>query len=606
MDKVKKLLHYMKGNRTLYVLAIVSIAAETALWLAQPLVIRYTVDSVIGGRPMEGPAVLVRLVEMAGGTTVITRNLWICGIALIMLTMVRGVFLYFKGTLSAKASESTAKRIRDSLYGHLHLLTYDYHVKAETGDLIQRCTSDVETVRRFLSSQFVEMGRAVFLVLLTGVIMFRINTRMAMLSMIVIPGIFAFAYLFFKKVQTAFQKSDEAEGRLSNVLQESLTGIRVVRAFARQHFEIEKFEEKNAQYSDLTMKVIKLLAWYWAVSDFFSLLQIAAVLVFGAFFAVRGVITMGTFLMFFNYVGRLLWPVRQMGRILTEMGKTSVSLGRIQNIFDQDPEPMMDTGEEPEIRGAVKFENVGFEYEPGKPIIKGISFEVNAGETIAILGPTGSGKSTLMHLIPRLYECTTGKVTIDGRDVRDINKRWLRRNVGIVLQEPFLYSKTIRDNIGITLQEMDPEQVEAVSKVASLHDTVLEFDKEYETLVGEQGVTLSGGQRQRVAIARTLIKDAPVLILDDSLSAVDTETDSAIRKSLAKKGRRVTTFIIAHRLTTLAEADRILVLDDGRLVQQGTHEELLSRDGLYKRIWDIQNDLEAELAGEMALDGRYA
>lgn len=570
-------------------------ALATLFTLAGPLVIRATIDSVIGGKTLAAPGWVARLVADLGGTSTLAENLWICGIALLLLTLASGIFLHLRGRWSAIASENTARRLRETLYDHLQRLPYAYHVRAETGDLIQRCTSDLETIRRFLATQFVEVGRGVFMVGIAAAIMFSLDLRLALVSMAAIPVVFAFAVIFFVRIRRAFQLSDEAEGRMSTTLQENLTGVRVVRAFARQSFEIEKFEGRNSEFRRLTFRLIRMLAIYWASSDFICLLQIGAVLVLGGYLAAKGAISLGTMVVFSTYIGMLLWPVRQMGRILTEMGKTSVSVDRINAILAEPAERDPGRRLTPPIRGRVRFEEVSFAYDGGPLLLDRISFTAEAGETIAILGRTGSGKSSMVHLLPRLYDYGGGRITIDGTDIRDIDLEWLRQNVGIVLQEPFLFNKTLRQNIALADEQAPDELLDEVVHMSSLHDVIASFERGADTPVGEGGVTLSGGQKQRVAIARALVKDPPILIFDDSLSAVDTETDSHIRRALASRKRRATTFIISHRVTTLADADRILVLDGGRLLQQGTHDELLREEGPYRRAWSIQSSLELEL-----------
>lgn len=550
---------------------------------------------------MELPAFLDRIVVGLGGIDGLRRNLWICGLALLAITIVNGVFQFVKGRWSAAASESIAKQLRDDLYDHIQRLPYDSHVKAETGDLIQRCTSDVETVRRFLSVQLVELGRAIIMLVAAIFIMIKIDKQMTLASVLVVPIIFTFAFVFFIKVQKAFLKADESEGRLSNILQENLTGVRVVRAFGRQVYEDEKFDRQNIEYRDLVNKLIRLLAMYWSLSDGLALFQIALVVVLGVYRASSGQITFGDMNVFVSYVSMLLWPIRQMGRILTDMGKTLVSVGRIQEILERPVESQDEDSVEALINGDIVFENVDFEYEKGKPILKNLSFRVKQGQTVAILGPTGSGKSSLVHLLQRLYDYTGGSITIGGVELKKIDKKWLRRQVGLVLQEPFLYSKTIKENIRIARPSASDEEVYQASRIASVHDVISEFEKGYDTPVGEKGVTLSGGQKQRVAIARTIINDCSILIFDDSLSAVDTETDAAIRRELNKRSKEISTFIISHRVTTLAEADLILVLDEGRLIQSGSHQDLSQQPGLYQRIWSIQNSMEEEGAEEEAL-----
>jgi len=595
MNSLKLLWNFMKGNRLLYLASIISIGIATLFSFASPLVIRYTIDSAIGGIAMDAPPWLMNAVDYLGGEGVLRQNLWICSISIILLSVGNGLFTYFKGKWSAVAAEAIAQNMKDSLYDRLQNVSYDYYVKAETGDLIQRCTSDVDTVRKFLSMQFVEIGRAVFMLLMAIAVMLSLNIGMTLLAMSLVPVIFLFSTLYFIKIKASFLQCDESEGKLSAVLQENLTGVRVVRAFGRQAYEREKFDERNRDFRSKVSRLIELFAWYWSFSDFLTMLQMAIVLMAGVYWTVSGNMTLGTLVVFTTYEGMLLWPVRQMGRILTDMGKTAVAMGRIKEILDQ-PLDVREEGLKPDISGAITFENVHFQYEEGKEALKDISFSVKKGQTIAILGPTGSGKSSLMHLLHRLYEYHKGSIKIDGVELKDIDKRWIREKIGIVLQEPFLYSKTIKENLTMAQLSADEDRVYQSARIAAVHDVITGFENGYDTMVGERGVTLSGGQKQRVAIARALIKDCPVLIFDDSLSAVDTETDAAIRKALRERKRDVTTFIISHRITTLSEADVILVMENGRITQAGKHDELVEKPGLYRRIWEIQNPEE-----EMAL-----
>jgi ATP-binding cassette subfamily B protein len=602
MKKFELIWNFMKGSRSLYVFSIAAIGFATFIRFIWPMILRVTVDSIIGDNPLQVQGWLAPVFEsiyhFLGGKSILAQSLWMCSLILIILTISRGIFLFFKGKWSAVASESIVQNIRDRLYDHLQYLPFEYHVKAKTGDLIQRCTSDLETIRRFLAIQLVEVGRALFMLTFALSFMLPMNVKMTLISLSLVPLIFAFAVLFFIKVKIAFKESDESEGRLSTVLQENLTGVRVVRAFARQKFEIDKFDGKNAEYRDKTYHLIRLLAWYWSVSDFFSLMQIGAVIILGTYWAAKGIISLGTLMAFSSYVGMLLWPIRQMGRVLTDMGKAQVSIERIQEILDEPIEDLDEGSSLKKINGEIEFKNVSFQYEEGKPILKNVSFKAEKGQTIAILGPTGSGKTTLVNLLPRLYDYQSGSITIDGMDIRSISKKTLRRNIGIVLQEPFLFSRTIKENIGLAKKKAKDDDVFQAAQIASIHDVIMDFEQGYKTAVGERGVTLSGGQKQRVAIARTIINGNPILIFDDSLSSVDTETDAAIRKKLRKRREKVTTFIISHRLSTLAEADLILVLENGELVQRGTHLQLLKQEGLYKRIWAIQTSLEEELALE--------
>jgi len=599
--KLTLLWKFMAGYKLLYLSAIGAVAVATLAGFAVPLVLRLTIDSALGEMPIDLPAFVVRMINSVVSMEYVRTHLWIPAAVIVGITTLAGVFQFYQKKWSAVASERTAQRIREDLYDHLQHLSYDYHVKAETGDLIQRSTSDVETVRRFMAVQSVEIGRAVIMLATAYPLLFSLHVRLALLSVPIVIVIFVFSLLFFKRVQKGFKASDEAEGRLSTVLQENLTGIRVVRAFARQKHEEEKFAERNEEFRDLTYKLMKLFATFWSTSDLLAMGHMCAILLAGTWFAIQRELSIGDMVVFLTVEGMLLWPVRQLGRILADMGKATVALGRIDEVLQEPMEYPPEPAETPEITGRVVFSDVHFAYGEDREILKGISFTAEPGMTVAILGPTGSGKSSLVHLLSRLYDYTGGSITVDGVELGDIDKKWIRSHIGFVLQEPFLYAKTVKENIGLAGRTAGDAGVFEAARDAAIHDDIERFEKGYETLVGERGVTLSGGQKQRVAIARALITGNPILVFDDSLSAVDTETDVAIRRALLKRSKNATTFIISHRVTTLSRADMILVLDDGKIVQAGTHAALMRQDGLYKRVWGIQNSLEDDLQKELSI-----
>lgn len=592
MKSVRILWRYMENNRLIYLGAILSVGLATLATITGPLVIRITIDAVIGNQPLSAPLLIRPHVEN------IRQALWVPGIVLIVITMFRGLFIFLRGRLSSLASEGISKNIRDKVYDHIQHLPVSYHKQVDTGDLMQRCTSDVDTIKRFLGNQLVEVGNSLFMLFFITTIMLRLDLRMTLISMTVVPIIFTFAVVFFRKVKSAFKEADETEAELTTVLQENLTGIRVVRAFANQEYEIERFSVKNEVHRDKVYRLIWLLACYWSSSDFLAFFQIGLVMVAGAYYTAQGQITIGTMVLFSTYIGMLLWPVRQLGRILTDMGKAFVAADRLEEVFSQPREELVVNQEKPVIHGNIVFEGVNFGYDKGQPVLQNLNFHVQAGQTVAILGHTGSGKSSLVHLLARLYDYEEGSIRIDGIELKTIDKKWMRKHVAVVPQEPFLFAKTIRENITLARGEVSDEELSAICKEAAVHDVISAFDQGYQTLVGERGVSVSGGQRQRIAIARALITKSPILIFDDSLSAVDTETDLAIRNALAQRGQKSTTFLISHRVTSLSNADLILVLDHGVIVQRGTHEELMAVDGPYARIWDIQNSLEAELGAE--------
>ena len=598
--KLSLLWKYMKGYQSTYIGAVIAVAIATMAAYVVPLVVRFTIDSVIGGEPIDLPPRVAAWITNQMPLELMRFKLWIPAAVILLVTFVTGAFQYLQKRWSAVASERTAQRIREELYDHLQHLSYDYHVKAETGDLIQRCISDVETVRRFLAIQMVEVGRGAILLFTAYPLLLSLHVPLALMSVPIMFIIFFFSLFFFRKVQAAFKNSDESEGRLSTVLQENLTGVRVVRAFARQRYEEDKFAERNTEYRDLTKKLIGLFATYWGSSDLIAMGHMMLILLAGTWFAVRGELTIGDLVVFLTVEGMLLWPIRQLGRILADMGKATVSMGRINEVLQTPTEYPDEPQLTPQISGRIEFRDVHFRYDEDREILGGISFVAEPGKTIAVLGPTGSGKSSLVQLLSRLYDYDSGSITVDGVELRDIDRKWIRSHIGFVLQEPFLYAKSVMENIRLAKVGSGENDVFAAARDAAIHNVIESFDKGYETLVGERGVTLSGGQKQRVAIARALITGNPILVFDDSLSAVDTETDVAIRKALAHRSKHATTFVISHRVTTLATADLILVLDDGKIVQSGTHEELMSREGLYRRVWAIQNSLEDEMQKELS------
>ena len=589
MKRTKRALiwRFLRPYLWLFALTLAFSMGNTVLSSLTPQVVRVAVDSILGGEPF--PKVVTALAPGALLAAAPMTQLLAAAGFLLVVAVLSGLCTYGSRMGTAKASENFVKSLRDALYRHIQRLPYAWHVRNSTGEIIQRCTSDVEVVRNFVTNQLLEVCRIVFLVGFSLVVMLSMNLRMTLIAVAFLPIILLYSGFFYSRIAQRFLTADEAEGELSATVQENLTGVRVVRAFGREAFEVQRFDEKNERFSALWIRLGRLLSAYWGAGDLITGLQILTVISVGVLQTVDGAITLGEFLAFVSYNQSLIWPVRGLGRILSEMSKAGVSIERLAYILDSEPESDPADAETPPMDRDIVFDHVSFAYGE-QPVLRDVSFTIPAGKTFAVLGATGSGKSTLMHLLDRLYDLPpdSGHITIGGVDIERISRPWLRRNIGIVLQEPFLFSRSIRENIAAVRPGAALEEVRRHAGTAHVDEAIREFADGYDTIVGERGVTLSGGQKQRVAIARTLMQDAPILIFDDSLSAVDAETDAEIRASLHKAKGSATVVLISHRITTLMQADCILVLQDGRVAEIGSHEELMARRGLYREIYDLQ------------------
>ena len=587
-SKTPNLWRLTEGQRLRYAAAVVAIALANACMLGAPVVVGHALD-VIKERDLAfAIAPLAWFARAVGGGDRLVGYLGVSAVAAVLVTAVGALFMYLRGRWAAVASESLARRVRNALFLRLHNLPAAFFDNADTGDLVQRCSSDVETVRLFLSSQVVEIGRALLLLAVMAPALFARDVRLAAVGVCLMPFLAAGAFLFFARVRRRFQVADEAEGALTAVLQENLTGIRVVRAFARQEHEKERFGARNRAYRDKLYNVNRLEAAYWGISDLFCLSQIGLVLVVGSVFLAQGGITVGELFVFVSLVSQVIWPVRRLGEVLTDSGKAMVALGRINHILQAEEESREPAPPIARAAGAIAFEEVRAGYKPDRAAVVDFSVRIPAGQTVGIVGPPGSGKSTLVRLLLRLYPIHGGRILVDGMDVREVDRHWLRDQVGVVMQDPFLYSRTIADNLRVARPDAPDAAVAAAVRDADIAEAIRGFPSGYQTRVGERGVTLSGGQRQRLALARALLKDPPILILDDSLSAVDSMTERRILEALARRRGRHTTLVIAHRLSSVRHADRILVLERGRLVQDGVREELATAPGPYRRLCQIQ------------------
>lgn len=561
-----------------------------------PQVIRISVDGVLGSDLSKIPEWVKAFLSEETIRENPGKMLTIAALAVILLAAINIAANYYSKVFAAKGSESFVKGMRDQLYDHIQKLPYSWHVKNQTGDIIQRCTSDVDVVRNFVTNQLMEVFRIIFLIVFYMVIMFSMNVKISLIAVSFFPIVILYSGYFFSKIAQHFQEADEAEGILSSVVQENLTGVRVVRAFGRESFERKRFDEKNERFAGLWIYLGKFLSLYWSIGDLITGIQILTVICMGVLFTVDGNLTVGEFIAFVSYNSSMAWPVRSLGRIISEMSKAGVSIDRIAYILDEKEEEDRPGVTKPAINKDIVFDKVNFKYEEGAAVLKDVSFTVPAGKTFAILGNTGSGKSTLVHLLNRLYDLPDGcgKITIGGVDIRDIDRQYLRSQIGMVLQEPFLYSGSIKENVGITKESSAFDDIREACEIACVDSAIDSFTDGYETIVGERGVTLSGGQKQRVAIARMLVEHTPVMIFDDSLSAVDAQTDAMIREALKKRMAGTTVILIAHRITTLMQADCIMVLEDGAVAEMGSHEQLMEHHGIYRRIYDIQMNTQLD------------
>ena len=597
-DKRALIWRFLRGSKGLFLLSMLCAALSALADMLSPQIIRVAVDNVLGGKESVLPGFVTALVERAGGFGYLAEHIWIMAAALLAVALLKVVSQYSFQVSKTRAAETLVKTMRDSLFAHIERLPFAWHMKHHTGDIIQRCTSDIDTLKNFVSEQMTSILRIVILLALSLGFMLSMNGKLTLVAVLPVPLIIAYSFHFHRKIGEGFLKCDENEGVLSSMAQENLTGVRVVRAFGRERRERDRFFRQNEYYTGLWMALAKPLAMYWSSADVLSGTQILLMVVFGAAFCIRGEMTAGEFIAFLSYGAIMTWPVRMLGRMIAEMSKAGVSIDRIAYIMYSEEERETGRGLKPDLNGDIEFDHVSFAYEGAAEVLHDVSFTMKAGSTLGILGGTGSGKSTMMLLLDKLYELPEGcgSIRIGGVDIRDIDTSWLRQNIGMVLQEPYLFSRTLRENIAITDPALELEQIREAAGAACLDETIEGFSRGYDTFVGERGVTLSGGQKQRAAIARMLTRRTPVMIFDDSLSAVDTETDARIRRGLESRFGSASILLISHRITTLSKADQILVLDRGRIVERGSHEELKNAGGVYQTICEIQSGDPGEVS----------
>ncbi len=530
-------------------------------------------------------------------------SLVLIAVGFLLLAVTEGGFSFLSGRLAAQTAEGITRRLRNYLFDHIQHLSFTYHSKMETGELIQRSTSDVDAVRRFYSEQAIGVGRIILLFVINFTTIYQLNSQLALFSIIVIPLILAASIFFFRRISKVYKSYQEQEAVLSTTLQENLAGVRVVKAFARQDYEMKKFDTENWEKYQRGKRMAMMHSLFWPITDLICAAQLITGYLIGSLMVINQDISLGTYMAYVGVLGWIIWPMRNLGRLIVQTSTGLVSYGRVMEIIKEDREPLDEGDHHPEgnLKGEMTFKGVGFVYKEGNTALENISFEIKPGQMVALLGSTGSGKTTLVNLLPRFYDYTHGQVLLDGVELNRYPRRYLRQQIGIVEQEPFLFSRSIRENITYGVgRDISQEEIEKAARAAAIHDVILTFPEGYDTLVGERGVTLSGGQKQRVAIARTLLKNPRLLILDDSTSSVDTETEAEIREALQGLMKDRTTFVIAHRIQSIMDADLILVMDQGKVVQAGRHEDLVNQEGIYRKIYDIQTRIEVELEKEIA------
>ena len=573
----------MKGYRLIYFGAVVALALAATLKTASYYLLAFLVDDVLAQGDLD-------------------ETLLFVAIGFVVLALLEGSFTFLSGRLAAATSEGLARRLRNYLFDHIQRMTFSYHDKIQTGELIQRATSDVDTIRRFFAQEALGFGRVILLFTINFIAIYYLSPQLAFVSVVVVPIIVLMSIFFFRRISKAYESYQEQEATLSTTLQENLSGVRVVKAFARQDYERDKFEADNFERYQRGRRLIQLHSYYWPASDILAGFQMIIGYLVGAIMVINGTISLGTYMAYAGMVIWIIWPMRVLGRLIVQMSQAMVSYARIMTVIREEREPLTAGAYSPVggVRGEIVFDDVCFQYEGTAPVLQNISFECRPGQSVALLGSTGSGKTSLVNLLPRFYEVTGGQLLLDDVAINQYPRSYLRRQIGIVEQEPFLFSRTIRENIAYSIGwDVSDEEVEAAAKAAAIHDVILAFPKGYSTLVGERGVTLSGGQKQRIAIARTLLKNPRILILDDATSSVDTETESEIRLALERLMKGRTSFIIAHRIQTVMSADLILVLDKGQVIQKGTHSELVAQPGVYQDIYNLQAQIEDELQEEL-------
>ena len=585
MRTLLRILGFLKAHKKLVVAAYIALIGQTLLFMAMPRLLGESIDQVL---------------EQGSSSFLLYA-----GLAIVATAILRGAFTFFEHYLRESLAQHVAYDVRNVLFDRLQSMSFAYHDRQQTGQLMARATADVENIRMYISLGVIRMSYLLFMTLTVSGLLLTLNWKLALLSMAFVPIIVIRGVIIGRQLRQIWTRAQEQTGELGIALQESMTGIKVVKAFSRQEYEDRNFSNKARQLAGENLSAVRVQAANNPLMNFLFTAVIALILWFGAQEIIRGRFTAGELTQFILYLAMLQMPVRMLGFMINMTSRAISSGERIFEVLDavspvqEKPGAITVDGSQ----GHVVMEHVSFGYEEASPVLRDISIEAQPGEVVALLGSTGSGKTTIVNLIPRFYDVTAGSIMLDGIDVRDATLESLRRQVGIVQQDVFLFSASIRDNIAYGAVGASEQDVVSAAKAAQLHNFITDLPEGYETWVGERGVTLSGGQKQRLAIARSLLLDPAVLILDDSTSSVDTRTEHLIRQALDSLIRGRTTFVIAQRLSTVKNADQILVLENGRIVQRGKHEELLAQGGLYREIYELQLRPQEEASQTVAARG---
>ena len=587
MRKLSLIKKYIQPYIFIYLLAFLFEIMSSALQMLIPIILGTTIDSIIGSEEPTNK-IMISFINLLGGRDLVRERLGLIAIAFIAVSFAIALLNFLRPYMSGRATYSISKGIRDNIYKKISSLSIKDMASITTGDMLQRASSDITQFESIVSTTMMALLGNISYIIISLITLFTINLKLSLASISLMPFLFIGTFIFDSKVVKTFDEFEKSEARLTSIVQENLSSYKVVRAFFKQKHEIEKFEDANMDLAMKDYKIMEYFAFFWSIAEFICFLQIALTAIFGVLMHRSGAVSLGEFTAVFAVAFNMVWVVLGTGRMLSRFTRVTVAIRRFDEVLEMDSEDLDKGIKDMDIKGELVFDKVNFAYDQTHGALKDLSFSIDAGKTLGVLGLTGSGKSTLVSLIPRLMDYE-GSIKVDGVELNTIAKRKIRENTSIILQEPYLFNKSIKENIAYRWPEASDEDIIKAAKIADIHDDIMNFPDGYDTIVGEKGVSLSGGQKQRLAIARTILVHTPIIIFDDALSAVDTQTDINIRTALSQNEKAQTKIIISHRISTLMNADKIIVMKRGKKVQEGTHEELIHEDGLYKTIYDIQN-----------------